>query len=582
MKKQNKKNNSLPDSSGVRAGFHNTRDPEDDLFLKKASIDAFMGSGALETNRVPLTYTDPLFDPVLIFFPKGNIRELNRRLRHYYTYHPVVGHVIDTHVEFSLSDFDLSCEDSSIGRYYNELKEDINLTELLLQAGRDYFLLGESYLYGDWDDSDCTWRSFVQYPPENIEIYKTYSGPGVVYLLKPDEELKRVLTSGKAADQAIASLIPEDFKQCIRNGVPYQLKNDNLLHLARKPAAYVARGSSLVNRVLKYLILEDKLMLLFFTNIEVNVNPVKIWKIGHAEKGLMPTQKQIAEFKSLLAQATSDPSFNIVTHPFVSADFQSPVGKVVEIDKYLDFLYKRILVGLMASDEFIKGSPASYASANVSARLVLSRYLAFRTRVENVVRKKIFLPIAKARNYRDKNGNYILPKFKWKMRNLLNEHAERELFLKLRDKGEIPFKLLAEVLNLDYDKVKADLKEEESSVFDPVYRDVIKEKSKDKGISSAIVEGKRVSEAIQEGLEKGDRITKPGRPTISDSLKKKYEPALTGNESIPPRIAPLEFGKDTKPVGEERVKPSPESKPDLQSEPKPDISPELPKKEPEI
>lgn len=556
----------LPSPTGVR--LPNASPALDSEFIKEAAFQKqaamtnVWGAGS-DTMRLPLTYIDPLFDPVLILFPKENIRELNRRLRHYYNYHPIVGTVIDTHVEFSLCDFELMVPDDTINKEYNRIKEELNLHELLMQAGRDYFLLGEAYLYGDWDDIDLKWKSFVQFPPENIEVFKTYVGPGVLYALKPDEELRRVLTSSKAMDKAIASLIPDDLKESILKGKPYILNNNNLVVLSRKPAAYVARGFSLVTRILKYLLLEEKVLLLLFTYIDTSTFPIRICKVGDAGKGLLPSNKQLEEMRTLLMQAMSDPSFTIVTHPFVSFDFPTPVGKFENPVNLLEFLYKRILVGLMASDEFLKGSVSPYASATVSARLVMMRYLAFRNRVENIVRNKIFKPIAIARNYLDKDGNPILPTFKWKQRNLLSEQAERELLMRLRERGEIPFKVICEVFNLDYEKILKDYEKEQSTMFDPIYREAIREKSKDKGIINQVIQGKPVSEAIKEGFEAGERVTKPGRPSIMEMFKSEYTPAPTGHAVTPPRAEPVELGKETKPIGEEKLpatKP-PEEKP---------------------
>jgi hypothetical protein len=570
----------LPSSAGVRINYvPDGEDIKEAAFTKKAAFKKQAQGGGIwgtgsDTMRLPLTYIDPLFDPVLVLFPKENIRELNRRLRHYYNYHPVVGTVIDTHVEFSLCDFELSCSDPSIEKEYNDLKERTSLHEFLIQLGRDYFLIGESVGYGDWDDIDLTWKSFVQYPPENIEVFKTYVGPGIVYALKPDEELRRVLSSSKAADRAIAQLIPDDLKESILKGKPYILNNNNLIVLSRKPAAYVARGSSLVTRVLKYLLLEEKLLLLLFTYIDTSTFPIKLVKVGDAGKGIIPSKKQIEEIRTLLMQAMSDPSFTVVTHPFVNIDFPTPVGKFENPINLLEFVYKRILVGLMASDEFLKGSVSPYASATVSTRLVMMRYLAFRKRVENVVLNKIFRPVAVARGYRDKEGGLILPTFKWKQRNLLNEQAERELLMRLRDKQEIPFKLLCEVFNFDYDQVKKDLENEQSTVFDTIYKEAIREKSKDKGIINEVIKGVPVPKAVEKGVEEGERVTKPGRPSILEELKAPpYVPTPTGKTAIPPRAEPLEKGTETKPVGIEKPEtkpgPAPEAKPEAGPSPKP-------------
>jgi hypothetical protein len=550
---QGKPKKKFADSIGVRGSF--TKDGaeiKDTLMQRKAALDSMLGSGA-DTTRVPITYIDPMFDPVLTLFPKENIKELNRRLRHYYNYHPVVRNVIDTHVEFSLYDFDIRCKDPKIEREYQEIKENLNLHELMMQAGRDYYLLGEGFLYGQWDNTEHCWSSFLQYPPENIEIYKTYVGEGVVYLLKPDDELKKTLTGATAASKAIAATIPEDFKAAVLSGKPYQLNNNCMIHIAKKAAAYVPRGTPMVTSVLKYLLMEDKLMLLLMTFVDRNMFPIKLWKIGDAAQGLMPTKRQIQEFRTLLIQAMNDPDFNIVTHPFISASFETPVGKIENLLPYFEFLYKRILIGLFASDEFMKGSVSPHASAAVSAKLVMARYSAFRNRIETIIKRKIFLPIAIARKYIDENGHPILPMLKWKTRDILNAQTERDMLMRLRDKGEIPFKVLADIFDLDPEWIEQMLNEEASTPLDPIWREAVKEKSKDKRIIKEVIKGKSVKKAVEEGLDADERITKPGRPGIPEIDKKTHTPESTPSTlSTPPRAVPLEKGTETKPVGGEK------------------------------
>ena len=72
-----------PDNEVVRLKQEKARD----AFLKREAAalgmaDNFPG----DAMRTPLLFVDPLFDPILLMFPKENIKELYRRLRHYYSY----------------------------------------------------------------------------------------------------------------------------------------------------------------------------------------------------------------------------------------------------------------------------------------------------------------------------------------------------------------------------------------------------------------------------------------------------------------------------------------------------------------
>jgi hypothetical protein len=561
---------------GIRfAGLHSAEDVQDAVALAKIKREAALQrSGAdmsfgADVSRVPLMYIDPMFDPILLMFPKENVRELNRRLRHYYSFHPIIKSCIDLHSSYALSDFELRCDDKAIERYYNELKEKIDLLRLLIQMNRDYFLLGEGFLYGNWDATNEEWFNFNQYPPENIEIHKTYVGPGIVYYLKPDDELKKVLNSPKEVDQAISNMIPDEFKEHIRSGKPYLLDNARLIHFANRPAEYAIRGESAVKTCLKDLLLEDKLRLLQYTFIDCASAPIKLWKLGSKEKGWIPPKRQRDEFERLLVQARNDPAFEIITHPFVEAEFLTVVDKKENLIPLFEFVQKRLLIGLFASDAMLGGEAAPYAGQALSTRVVMHRYLANRNAIENVVRKKVFLPVAIRRDFVRRTQaelahnvrcfnperEYVLPNFFWQKQNLLNNTAEQEMLLRLREKGEIPFEVICDTFGWEVDSLKEAFRKEQSTELDPLWRKVRETKAeKVEKVANQILDGVKVkdltipveNEKIEKGVAPG-----PGRPPLPVEELSKYEKVPISNKAVGPRIKQEEKGGLPKPIHEE-------------------------------
>ena len=96
-----------------------------------------MGNPNSSINRVPMMYVDPLMDPVLMMFPRENDTQLNARLRHYYTYNPLVHSVIDLHSSYALSDFELRCDDKEIEQYYNDIKDRLDILTMMINLNRD-------------------------------------------------------------------------------------------------------------------------------------------------------------------------------------------------------------------------------------------------------------------------------------------------------------------------------------------------------------------------------------------------------------------------------------------------------------
>lgn len=113
---------------------------------RQASGPDFLGAADPGgSSRVPIMYVDPMFDPILLMFPKENLKELNRRLRHYYSFHPIVRNLINLHSTFPFGDMEVRGEDKQLEPYWQSLSEKLNLTQMIVHMSRDYELLGECH-----------------------------------------------------------------------------------------------------------------------------------------------------------------------------------------------------------------------------------------------------------------------------------------------------------------------------------------------------------------------------------------------------------------------------------------------------
>jgi hypothetical protein len=236
------------------------------------------------TQQIPLQYVDPLFDPILMVFPQDNIRELNRRLRHYYKYDPHIRPTIDFHTETPISDFDLVCPaNAEVQEYFNDFKDRVNLLDHIINICRDYWLLGEGFLYGNWDEHEMEFSGFVQLPPEEVEVKSAYILPQRVYVLRPNKELQRLQMSSNPSDQQLNELMSQHsplYADALRQGRPFVLDSNRLIVLQRSMAGYSNRGISPVMAALKDLLYQDYLILYRMVFIQRHASPLKIFKLG--------------------------------------------------------------------------------------------------------------------------------------------------------------------------------------------------------------------------------------------------------------------------------------------------------------
>jgi hypothetical protein len=507
-----------------------------------ASTQLFGPSGGgLTPSRIPLLYLDPLFDQILIIFPQDNLRELNRRLRHYYKYNPFVRSIIDFHTDTPMSDFDLRCPElPTAEKYYTQFKEKKNLVDALTNTTRDYWLLGEGFLFGQWDDIRDEYMEFVQLPPEEVDVISTYISNRKVYSLRPNKEIQKTMRSVQQADQQVADIVrmtnPEHAAAVTRNK-HYPLDPNRLIVLQRSMSGYVNRGISPVLAVIKDLIFEDQLNLFRTVFIQRHSYPIKFYKLGSAEKGFVPPARMYNEFRGQLEQAINDPDFNIITHPFVSVEYYSGQDKILNL------------------------------------------FLTYRNNLENEVIRKIFKPLARYRGFymptkaevahkiikkRRGDDRLIVPKIYWHKANLLGNQQMQQMVVNMQKEGTVPFRILAEMFGWNLDEIIDQFKREEGSRVDVTWR-----KAKEKMITGnpeaakAFLKGDSIEDILKANL-KDEKFSEK----VKGNGKGKKEPSIPEMPSALPDAPDLEMA----------ARPADAKEPDVEAKP---ASPgELPERKP--
>ena len=517
----------------------------------RAAEGAFFSTADAGAIRTPMMYMDPLSDQILMLYPQDNPREANRRFRHYYKFQPYIRNIIDYHTETPLSDFFMRCAGSSEAEeYFNDFKDDKDLLGMIVDLHRDYWLLGESFMYANWDEYNQEFSSFVQYPPEEVEVYGVYTDPKRVYSLRPNKEIAKLFRSSDPAARLVAQhIMVNNPKQaeCIRNNKPFVIDGDRMIVLQRTMARYINRGVSPLLAVLKDLLYEDNLI--YFRNafIQRHSYPLKIFKLGSESKGFIPGQRMFNEFRSQLVQATNDPDFNLITHPFVTVESFTGQDKILNLIPYFELVQKRIFAGLFVSEAIITGEKTPYSAGITWMRGLMNRYLTIRNQIEREIKRKIFKPLSRIRKFyaptqaelahrvktRRDDSRLIIPDFYWQKANLMSNQAIMQMIIGLRNSKEIPFSYIAEMMGWDTDDMIHQLKREEGSRLDPVWRDVRAETIKtDKVLRNKILLGDDIDEAIKAKYKQGG-----GGAEAEPEVKPGKKPAPKAAGPTPPKEA---------------------------------------------
>jgi hypothetical protein len=580
-------------------------------FKKTAGVlgGAFVQSSQPNVGRTPLLYVDPMFDPILFLFPKDRIDEINKRLRHYYETDPIVGNAIDLHTESVISDFYLQCEDKNNEKYWNDFKDRSGLVPFLRGLIHDHWLLGEGVGLPIWDPHNFEFSHYNQYPPENVDIFRTYVTPTAFFMLKPDPDLAEKVQSAAQTDQTLINMMDSNYVESLKEGRPFNLGDDKkIIYLSRATTKYRHRGVSILARVLKDLLYKDKLRLLQLTFVDRHMFPIKIFKLGSESKGWIPNKRHFTKLQQLLAQASNDPDFNLIYHWGLQIDYVGTKDKIWNLIPEFEWVERQVMAGLFVNDELIHGGVPSAVRDTVNLRTLMHRYSSLRDQIERYMITHIFLPIAQARGmYRKAYKNakvkstrmikiagrgtrvpvewvdserglytvahnfhagtdlsaYDIPRPIWKRLNLVNNIAEQQLMLKLEEDDKLPLEMIYDMFGLDPRIIDAKMREQESTRRDKLWRQVRDDIGKDKNIRKQVLRGSKPENWV---LPRGQELEAPVTST-APAAKPKTPPttpkpgAPAAKPATPPAGQPGGATPPTQPKPGVNVKQPPEVSP---------------------
>ena len=448
----------------------------------------------------PARWQSPLLSWTNYYIPWDRAT-LFQWIRHYDTFHPLIGSCIDLHTQLPLSRFGLrGINDRKILQFYEEMMDELDAYVLMYEQLREWWLVAEVFTYLVWDDTLGMFTKGRILPPEYIDV----RGHSLVigdeepfeYFLIPDDELKMFINATDETSQRKKEQLPPEVVEAVLGGMNIKINPFNLMVMMRKQSGYNPRGTSLVLRALKDLLYEDKIREAQYAIADRCVLPKEIWRIGDKDS-FKPSKKKLASFAELVRTLEDMPKFNLVTHYAVNYEVIGMVGKFPQLASEFDWVEKRILSALFTTRALVHGEGPTYANASVAMRALMGRYQEARSRLETSWIQHIFLPVAIANGFYKitqaqlahgirrplKDREPIIPDFDWRYKtNLLDDASYREVLLRLRDKKMIPMKLICEALHLDYDSTQKWLEEEQGTIFDPDYNELYRKLLYTKGI----------------------------------------------------------------------------------------------------
>jgi len=205
---------------------------------------------------------------------------MNAWSRAFFALNPIVNNAIHLHSTYPISKLNISCPDKKIEDFFNVMIDEMQLHNACVEMAQEFFVTGECFPYLHLDDHTGKWSRVTVQNPDYIYINRSVvSGPPQI-TLRPDSELRRIITGTDPDSIRLRRNIPPNILQLVRAGQNIPLDNFYISHLARKISPYDSRGTSLIASAYKALMLWDKLRECKYAQADNMINPITLVKLG--------------------------------------------------------------------------------------------------------------------------------------------------------------------------------------------------------------------------------------------------------------------------------------------------------------
>lgn len=243
---------------------------------------------------------------------------LNAAYRSAFTTQPLVNTIINTHTEIALKFCKIQFSGLKISdEFFENQIQSIELFANLQSIIREYWLVGESFIYAELDETKNKWGRILIQNPDYIIVKRTPVG-ALKYFLRPDENLRRIIFSNKEEDVKERKLFDSRLVDSVKRGENIELDNFYITHICRKISPYELRGTGILAPVLQFINSnnDDPEIIAQIKNCLIDLNFNKNINISRA----------YTNYKTLFSDIEK----------FVSNKIFEPVAKMNELYEYKD------------------------------------------------------------------------------------------------------------------------------------------------------------------------------------------------------------------------------------------------------
>jgi hypothetical protein len=490
------RNSALMEDFGTRRA----KSRQQDRLMQRMGSFAGMGMGGDVLAAIPRYYSPEEYFvqsqiPYKIQDDRQRI-ELYKWLDLFYRTHTLIPILVDIFTRFPLVGMELDSTDDSLTEFYEQVFfDDLDYEQFLVDLGREYWTLGESWPLGHFSESLGVWEEEELLDPALIEVKKfPIIGTQQFYLLPPPDLAE---IAKRRQPEPLYHLLRENHADLIPfllSGKPIPVSDVLLKQVAFKASRRDLHGTPLLLRCLRQLIHEEKLMASQDAIAERLYSPLLLVKLGVQDMGpnrgpWIPGPEAVASLRNDLDIALAS-DMRLMVHHF-GIEVQNVWGReqMPRLDMDFDRIERKLMQTFGVNPNLLAGGASAqpYASSALQAEFLnqilrtYQRYLKrhYESRASIVAeaqehfayekRGQTRIPIMEeVIRYDDEGNEYIeerkklmYPELKMKVLDLRDEATQRQFLQVLKQAGvPVPDSDLAMGMGYDFPDSLAAMEEE--------------------------------------------------------------------------------------------------------------------------
>ena len=409
-----------------------------------------LGSTGDVTAAIPRFY-DPMEYWDLSGLPfnmqdEGHRHKLHKWMRLYYATHPIIPTLVDIFTRFPLSGLELYSQDKKLTQFYEDLFLDnhkLNYEDFLVALGREYWLVGEVFPLGSFNETLGVWEREELLNPEDIVIERVPM-MGATYLkIKPPEHMIRLVKSHSPPKEykMLMDSMPELVPYLLR-GEPFPVSDVLLKHISFKLTDFDDHGTPILLRALRTLMHEEKLLASQDAIAERLYSPLILAKLGVQDLGgtqgpWIPGPDALESLRDDMDIALSS-DFRLLVHHF-GLDISNVFGReqMPDLGNDFDRIERRLMQVFGVNPALLSGGTNAqpYASSALQAEFMSQMLSTYQRFLKEHYRQRA-LVVAEAQEHwdYDKRGNTRVPI----MEEVIEFDEEGDSYIEQRHKLLVP------------------------------------------------------------------------------------------------------------------------------------------------